>query len=67
MGKPGQRFGQTHQNQLRIGMRIQKLATRRQGDLGAVIATHTVHSNSNHAKVIPTGAINDKSPSLQDL
>ena len=49
MGKALQGLGQTHQEQARIGVRVQKVAARRQCDMGAVVAPHAVNSQCDHA------------------
>ena len=50
MDKALQRLGQANQQQMCVGMVVQKLAARRQRDTGAVVATHAINSQSNHEK-----------------
>ena len=45
MRESGQGLGQAHQQQLRLGMRVQKAAACRKGDAGTVVPPHAIDSN----------------------
>ena len=50
MGKRGKRFGQADQQELGTGMKLEKLAARRQGDTGPMVTAHAVHGHGHHWK-----------------
>jgi hypothetical protein len=75
MGKSGQSFRQSHQNETGIGVLVKKLSASRQRDLGTMVAPHAVDSDCDHGAGTQKGndikqwpqAKNDKSPTLQNL
>ena len=54
MRKPDKNIWQPNQNQCRIGMLIQEEPAGRQCDLGAMVASHAVNSDSDHEKLMQT-------------
>ena len=50
MAQALQRLRSADQQQLGVGMAIKELAAGRQRDLGAVVATHAIDSQNNHAR-----------------